>query len=292
MVVRSGKLFYFGSLSGLSESLHTAGKGCPNEFNLADHVMFVLQTESTEALDKIESVMKGATDVAGEPSVPHDKSAMAIKLDGAHAGFFGQLHALTKREAQNLWRDKPGLIASVMVPLILNVFFACIFFQVGDHTREEWSAQSHFGGMTQVAIGGMFGAAQPLLLKFPLDRGIFLREYATQTYGAAPYFISKSMVEVWFLQQSNFLDFNWFHLCSSQKKAWHLCFFGWNQKPRNCLKPSWMLRSLGPQPISSWACRAASSCAWVMQLSGRMSRALAGWHAQWRHGQFQWKAFP
>lgn len=40
----------------------------------------------------------------------------------------------------------------------------------------------------------MFGAAQPLLLKFPLDRGIFLREYATQTYGAAPYFISKSLV--------------------------------------------------------------------------------------------------
>ena len=196
MVVRSGKLFYFGSLSGLSESLHTAGKGCPNEFNLADHVMFVLQTESTEALDKIESVMKGEGDVGGEPSMPHDKSAMTIKMDGAHAGFLGQLHALTKREAQNLWRDKPGLIASVMVPLVLNVFFACIFFQVGDHTREEWSAQSHFGGMTQVAIGGMFGAAQPLLLKFPLDRGIFLREYATQTYGAAPYFISKSMVEL------------------------------------------------------------------------------------------------
>ena len=159
--------------------------------------MFVLQTESTDSLDKIESVMKGAGDMAQEPSVPHDKSAMTIKLEGAHAGFFGQLHALTKREAQNLWRDKPGLIASVMVPLVLNVFFACIFFQVGDNTREEWTAQSHFGGMTQVAIGGMFGAAQPLLLKFPLDRGIFLREYATQTYGAAPYFISKSMVEVW-----------------------------------------------------------------------------------------------
>lgn len=46
MVLRSGKLFYFGSLPGLSESLHSAGKGCPNEFNLADHVMFVLQTES------------------------------------------------------------------------------------------------------------------------------------------------------------------------------------------------------------------------------------------------------
>lgn len=63
-------------------------------------------------------------------------------------------------------------------------------------------AMPHF--QTQVAIGGMFGAAQPLLLKFPLDRGIFLREYATQTYGAAPYFIAKSMVELW--RQGDFVS--------------------------------------------------------------------------------------
>lgn len=44
-----------------------------------------------------------------------------VKMEGAHAGFFTQLMALTKREAQNVWRDKAGLIASVMVPLVLNV---------------------------------------------------------------------------------------------------------------------------------------------------------------------------
>jgi hypothetical protein len=42
----------------------------------------------------------------------------------------------------------------------------------------------------------MFAAAQPLLLRFPLDRAIFLREYATNSYGAIPYFLSKSMVEL------------------------------------------------------------------------------------------------
>ena len=44
-----------------------------------------------------------------------------VKMEGAHAGFFTQLMALTKREAQNVWRDKAGLIASVMVPLVLTV---------------------------------------------------------------------------------------------------------------------------------------------------------------------------
>ena len=62
--------------------------------------------------------------------------------------------------------------------------------------RSDYDMFSHFGGFTMVAISGMFGAAQPLLLRFPLDRGIFLREYATGSYSAAAYFLSKMMVEM------------------------------------------------------------------------------------------------
>jgi len=67
---------------------------------------------------------------------------------------------------------------------------------VGDIKANDYDVNAHFGALAQVAIGFMFGAAQPVLLRFPLDRGIFLREYATGTYGAAAYFISKSMVEI------------------------------------------------------------------------------------------------
>ena len=107
------------------------------------------------------------------------------------AGFSVQAVQLAKRELQGLWRNKPGFVATYLVPTLLNLFFALIFFQVGDTTKSNYEINSHFGGMTQIAIGGMFGSAQPLLLRFPLDRGIFLREYATSTYGALPYFLSK-----------------------------------------------------------------------------------------------------
>jgi len=196
MLLRSGKLFFFGGVSGLSEQLHAVNKGCPNEFNLADHVMFLLQTEVEKELDDMQAKMIMETPAGATPDVPHDKSVMTKTMEGATAGFLTQLLALSKREAQNIWRDKPGLIASIIIPVILNVFFAAIFYQVGDITLDNYDPRSHFGGMTQVAIGGMFGAAQPLLLKFPLDRGIFLREYATSTYGSAAYFLSKTMVEL------------------------------------------------------------------------------------------------
>jgi len=91
--------------------------------------------------------------------------------------------------------QKPGLIASILVPLLLYSFLACLFEGVGNMDRDDYNLQGHFGAIANIAIGGMFGAAQPLLLRFPLDRGIFLREYATNTYSVAAYFLSKTMVE-------------------------------------------------------------------------------------------------
>jgi len=55
---------------------------------------------------------------------------------------------------------------------------------------------THFGSITQIAIGGMFGAAQPLLLKFPLEAALFKREYSGGAYGATSYFLSKMVVEL------------------------------------------------------------------------------------------------
>jgi len=42
----------------------------------------------------------------------------------------------------------------------------------------------------------MMGAAQPVLLTFPSERPVFLREYAANQYGAVPYFVAKTLVEL------------------------------------------------------------------------------------------------
>merc|ERR1711871_1312949 len=55
---------------------------------------------------------------------------------------------------------------------------------------------SHFGALVMATIASMFGTAQPVMLSFPLERPVFLREYATGTYSATAYFISKGCVEI------------------------------------------------------------------------------------------------
>jgi hypothetical protein len=46
-----------------------------------------------------------------------------------------------------------------------------------------------------VTIAAMMGAAQPIMISFPFERPMFLREYSTGTYSVLPYFISKFLLE-------------------------------------------------------------------------------------------------
>jgi ABC-type multidrug transport system permease subunit len=191
----------------LSAQLGKFGYGCPSEYNLADHAVFLLMTEDEGRISGLQESLRLERETSGtlaEGEPPADDllygaagaSFYTQRNFGIGASFYTQLLALTQREASSVWRDKRALIASVMMPLILSIIFAFVFFQVGDTSQSNYDSQSHFGAIAQVAIRGMFAAALPLLLRFPLDRGIFLREYSTCTYGSAAYFLSKSMVEL------------------------------------------------------------------------------------------------
>jgi len=202
MIIYKGKALYFGAIDGLSTGLKASDVGCPAEYNLADHVITLTQTMSLEALDGLRDALaagrygSGSAKEVQATEVHGTSSTRSKPTSGRAAGFWTQLQVLTKREAAYVYRDTAGLIASIVAPLLLNGVFACLFEGVGKTGRDDYNIQGHFGAVTQVFIGGMFGSAQPLLLRFPTDRGIFLREYATSTYGAAPYFLSKTCVEL------------------------------------------------------------------------------------------------
>jgi len=67
---------------------------------------------------------------------------------------------------------------------------------IGHKDDQPGGLQGHFGAICNVCIGIMFGAAQPLILQFPSERPIFLREYAANMYGTIPYFLAKTIVEI------------------------------------------------------------------------------------------------
>jgi len=196
LLLSKGTSLFMGTIDALSKHLKAVGLGCPAEYNLADHAIYLIQTESDESLAKIKGGVDGASAPTAKPKLQEVAVLTKQVTEAKAAGFGRQTFELFKREAGVVTRNKPGMAASIIIPSMLNLLFSLIFLNVGDLDRSDYDPMSHFGAVTMVAIGGMFGSAQPLLLRFPLDRGIFLREYATSTYGAAPYFISKMLVEL------------------------------------------------------------------------------------------------
>ena len=113
------------------------------------------------------------------------------------ATFFEQLKWLTYREYLNTIRDYGALIGRFGITIFLNLLFGIIFFNVGGKDNSDpVHLQDHFGGITFAIISSMFGAAQPIMLMFPFERPLFMREYSTGTYSATPYFISKVILEM------------------------------------------------------------------------------------------------
>lgn len=118
-----------------------------------------------------------------------------------------QWRELVKREYMGVWRDKMALVARFGSTIFLNAVIGMVFYgsarwdtSVNDKPitytyMTEW-IQNHFGALVQVGIGGMFAISQPVVLTFPQERPIFLREYALGMYSSVPYFVSKVMIEI------------------------------------------------------------------------------------------------
>merc|ERR1712194_255474 len=175
------------------------GHPVPKQYNPADHILFLVQTLPEEELASFtqkwaveeQTCVLGKIETRRSNPDPVDATFRQRKKP-----FHAQLGYLVERELKETLRNKVGLIMRFVVNGFMGLLFACIFLSVGHKSLQEGGVQSHFGAVCNIMIGTMFGASQPLLLQFPSERPIFLREYAANMYGCVPYFLAKTIVEV------------------------------------------------------------------------------------------------
>uniref|UniRef100_A0A7S4LQW6 ABC transporter domain-containing protein n=1 Tax=Oxyrrhis marina TaxID=2969 RepID=A0A7S4LQW6_OXYMA len=195
-----GNIIYQGPPTEIRSYFEARGHPCHTDFNPADFVMFLIQTAKQEEIDAlVKAWQERVEDIKRERSAEVHRGITKeelAKLGTQSHGFFAELAALFPREVRNTFRDKATLGARFGVSTLLNIIYSSIFWGVGDTDSLEYDLQSHSGAITFFCIGGMFSAAQPLLLTFPFERPVFLREHSSGMYGVAPYFVSKMLAEL------------------------------------------------------------------------------------------------
>eukprot|EP00928_Gymnodinium_smaydae_P029715 TRINITY_DN22300_c0_g1_i1.p1 TRINITY_DN22300_c0_g1~~TRINITY_DN22300_c0_g1_i1.p1 ORF type:complete len:682 (+),score=91.49 TRINITY_DN22300_c0_g1_i1:46-2046(+) len=249
ILLHDGETVYHGSVQELASHFEQLGYPCPANFNPADHVMFTIQKEGPE---KIASLKQAWKDSKKQQSLV-DKVANAQQCAAQNAGvttkatptfsFCSQLIALLRREGRAIVRNKGVIIARFGMASFLSILYAWLFAgtaSAGDKSQGPCTTsafdpatcagdfQAHYGTLVSLAISAMMGSAQPLLLTFPVERPVFLREYAAQQYGVVPYFVAKTLVEapvVFCAQLITFLISYW--VMGLQGNFAVLVIYGW-----------------------------------------------------------------
>lgn len=198
--MKDGLTMYQGPMDQLVPVLERAGYPVPMHHNASDHIMSVAQRYDNKTLEDA-GLFNQLTFYAGHQTPAtgehHEHDTGERLLPEASASFLTQVHQLVKREIQGNLRDTAALGGRFGVTIFLNILFGLIFQNsAGRDDANMENLNSHFGALVMATIGSMFGTAQPVMLSFPLERPIFLREYATGTYSATAYFISKGCVEI------------------------------------------------------------------------------------------------
>ena len=196
--LRYGKIMYDGDVDGIMDHFSTEGMVCEENTNPADFAMQRIQMYSDEEADQISEKVE-------KPTLPEIKGTLQPSdvPKNASAGIFTQLAELIKRESRNLIRDKNTFAARYVVGVILSLMIGVVFYDVGnswgrdgDATDIQVKIQNHWGALIFYMVIGMFGAAQPMVLTFPLERAAFMREHAAGTYSSAAYLISKTAIDI------------------------------------------------------------------------------------------------
>ena len=184
--MKDGLIFYSGPVTGIASYFSKFDFHCPSNYNPSDFIMFISQTISTEELTSKGVMMSlPPQDFTATGSADAKNSTLAEtenKIVSAKSTKLMQLYMLTRRELIGTKRDTAALIARFGITIFLNILYGLIFFKAGGKDDSNpTNFNTHFGAVTMIAISSMFGTAQPVMLMFPFERPMFLREYSTGT---------------------------------------------------------------------------------------------------------------
>eukprot|EP00927_Polykrikos_kofoidii_P061397 TRINITY_DN56232_c0_g1_i1.p1 TRINITY_DN56232_c0_g1~~TRINITY_DN56232_c0_g1_i1.p1 ORF type:complete len:669 (+),score=82.34 TRINITY_DN56232_c0_g1_i1:76-2082(+) len=219
--LHDGQCVYHGHVDGISPYFNR-WKPCPPNFSPADHIMFLLQKDAAECIGGITE-MKTAWRTSelfrtleqrmGGATSPAVVGRIEGRTQGSRGGFGIELRVLFLRELRGTLRNKGAWVARLGMSFFFGVFYALLFFgsaSSGDDPNVPGSCLTnnfdqricidaylaHYGLLVSLSIAAMIGSAQHVLLTFPSERPIFLREFTSRQYGVVPYFISKTLVEM------------------------------------------------------------------------------------------------
>jgi ABC-type multidrug transport system ATPase subunit/ABC-type multidrug transport system permease subunit len=204
ILLNKGKVMYEGRCADVPPYFAERGSPCPPHFNPADWVIGISQTIPMEELVAAGFFSEDAANkyaIASARNKEHDgdDQSKIVSNRGAvkTAGLWEQTWLLFLRELKNLQRNTHALKVRTGMTVLISLLIGMIFYQVAKNDFTEYiNVQSTFGALLMALVANVFSTVLPSLVTFPEERPVFLREYSTNHYSVAAYFVSRFSMEI------------------------------------------------------------------------------------------------
>ena len=204
LLCQGGRVVFYGSLEEALVYFTSLGFECPNHVNPADFFLDSISIDDRSD-EKRESSFKRlnlfADTWAQRANFTNDQKLAEILLSdypikspikptSFEKPWFTEVGILLERNFKDSFRDKIYLGAMFFQTLFVSIFLGCTFLQI---STDQSGIQTRIGSLFFITTNLIFSIVQPIILVWPLERQIIMRERSSHSYRTSAAFLSKSI---------------------------------------------------------------------------------------------------
>lgn len=201
ILLKEGNMVFYGKAEMAALHFSKLGLPCEEESNPADHFMYVLQSK-VEGLHEL--LVKNCPDPEKEQILKIEKEKklnLSLKeiltdLKSQTRSQTAQMKILVKRAFKIITRNPALTIIRLVTVLGLSFLFCSLYYQLDDRPTKISNIFNRVGALFFVTVTNFMPPMLAMLITFPIERAVFLKEYSNGYYKVWPYFLSKTVVEL------------------------------------------------------------------------------------------------
>lgn len=195
-----GKVAFFGPAADAIEFFSQLGHPCPTYTNPTDFFMELLQTTHEEDVARNAKFVEASANAMIKPSLKSEDSSFHGTLAKAEkaetfkrAPRLTQIYELTKRGWQVIVRNPITFKARFAQTLLIGLLVGLVYLQLGNN---QSSIRDRQGALFFLITTQVMSALMGVLLTFPLERALLIREQSNGMYSVINYFLGKFISSV------------------------------------------------------------------------------------------------
>lgn len=204
ILLSSGKTAYSGPSRKAVEYFASIGYTCPTYSNPSDYYMKILKTRDEtdqQRVDKItedwkvrgKEIVSDLTNGESVVSEGADQMIEEVEKPVKSAPWYKEVRLLTMRSVIDTYRNPITFYARLIQFVVVGLFMGATYIPLGNN---QTSVQNAIGVLYFFSIGYVMLNANGVILTFPLERGLLIRDQYSGMYRVWTYFLGKMISEL------------------------------------------------------------------------------------------------